>query len=87
MSPQSHQVISRVESRISRQPGRHPGPVELQEVHPVLSARHTATPVEIKGPDAQPLLLEDLTNGLGLCGVEEGVVAVFHSKVQEGRVA
>ena len=87
MSPQSHQVISRVEGRVSRQSGSHPGPVELQEVHPVLSTRDTATPVKVKCPDTQPLLLEDLTDGFGLCGVEEGVVAVLHSKVQQGRVA
>ena len=87
MSPQSHQVISRVFPRILRQSQSHSGPVELQEVDPVLSARDTATPVEVKCPDTQPLLLEDLPDGFGLCGVQEGVVAVLHCKVQQGRVA
>ena len=87
MGPQAHQVISRVESRVCSQSGSHPGPVELQEVAPVLSTRDTATPVEVKCPDTQPLLLEDLTDGFGLGGVEEGVVAVLHCKVQQGRVA
>ena len=87
MSPQSHQVISREFPGVLRQSESHPGPVELQEVEPVLSPRDTATPVEIKCPDTQPLRLKDLTDGFGLGGVEEGVVAVLHCKVQQGRVA
>ena len=87
MGPQSHQVVQPVLAGVLRQSDCHPGPVELQEVFPVLSSRHTATPVEIKSPDTQPLSLEHLTDGFGLSGVEEGVVAVLHYKVQQGRVA
>ena len=87
MSPQSHQGISRVFPGILRQSEGHPGPVQLQQVFPVLSPGHTATPVEVKCPDTQLLLLEYLADGFRLGGVEEGVVAVLQGKVEQGRVA
>ena len=87
MGPQSHQVVSRIFPRVVRQSESHPGPVEVQEVAPVLGPGDTATPVEVKGPDTKPLRLEHLTDGLGLGGVQEGVVAVLHCKVQQGSVA
>ena len=73
--------------RVVRQSERHPRPVKLQEVEPVLSARNTAAAVEVKRPNAELLLLEHLADGLGLGGVEEGVVAVLHGEVEQGGVA
>ena len=73
--------------RVVRQSERHPRPVELQEVDPVLRPGYTPAAVEIKRADAKLLLLEHLTDGLGLGGVEEGVVAVVQRKVEQGSIA
>ena len=87
VGPQSHQVVPGVLPRVVAQSEGHPGPVEVQQVDPVLGPGDTATPVEVERPDAQPLRLEHLADGLGLAGVQEGVVAVLHCKVQQGSVA
>ena len=52
----------------------------------MLSPRDTTTFVEVKGPNAQLLLLEDHSNLSGLYWVKEGVVAIFESEVEKSSV-